>query len=268
MTVKSGIEIFIKTVSVKSTKEAYERDLNRFADYIGFKTDLNALESIQILNYASSLSEFSISYQNRIKGSLKRFFTFLFENQMILSNPSLNLHLIHVRNDFNREIIRKTDCDSILDKIRLESIRNWFLSVMMLKLGLRVSELVSLNISDVLSSELKVTGKGSVTRSIPLNHIRKEIDDYLTWKNPKSNSEELLTSRKGNRLSTNEVRLIVKKHLGTHPHALRHSFATNLLRSGADIRTVQMLLGHESIETTAIYISVDREHTESVLKAA
>ena len=125
-----------------------------------------------------------------------------------------------------------------------------------------------MNVADVLSPELKITGKGNVTRSIPLNHIRKEIEEYLTWKSPKNTNEELFTSRKGNRLSTNEVRLIVKKHLGTHPHALRHSFATNLLRSGADIRTVQMLLGHESIETTAIYLSVDREHTESVLKAA
>ncbi len=268
MTLQSGIEIFTKTVSVVSTREAYGRDLNRFADYIGVKADLEAVESIQILNYVSSLSKYSISYQNRQKGSLKRFFTFCFENQMILSNPSVNLHLIHVRNDFNREIIRKSDYDLLLDKIRIGSTRNWLLSVMMLKLGLRVGELVSLNVSDVLSSELKITGKGNVTRSIPLNHIRKEIEEYLTWKNPKNNSEELFTSRKGNRLSTNEVRLIVKKHLGTHPHALRHSFATNLLRSGADIRTVQMLLGHESIETTAIYLSVDREHTESVLKAA
>ena len=268
MTVQSGIAIFVKTVSVVSTKEAYGRDLNRFADYIGVKTDLSAVESIQILNYVSSLSEFATSYQNRIKGSLKRFFTFLFENQMILSNPSVNLHLIHVRNDFNREIIRKSDYDSILEKIRLESHRNWFLSLIMLKTGLRVSEVCSLNVANVLSSELKITGKGNVTRSIPLNHIRKEIDEYLTWKNPNNNSDELFTSRKGNRLSTNEVRNIIHKYLNTHPHALRHSFATNLLRSGADIRTVQMLLGHESIETTAIYISVDREHTESVLKAA
>ncbi len=268
MTIQSSIEIFVKTVSVGSTKEAYGRDLNRFADYIGVKTDLNAVESIQILNYVSSLSEYSISYQNRQKGSLKRFFTFCFENQMILSNPSLNLHLIHVRNNFNGEIIPKSDYDVLLEKIKIDSVRNWFLTVLMLKTGLRVSELCSLNVSDVLSSELKITGKGKVVRSIPLNHIRKEIEEYLTWKNPKNPSEELFTSRKGNRLSTNEVRLIVKKHLGTHPHALRHSFATNLLRSGANIRTVQMLLGHESIETTAIYISVDREHTESVLKAA
>ena len=107
MTVQSAIQIFVNTISVESTKEAYERDLTRFSTWIGSETDVKSIEPLNIQNFVVTLSEHSVSYQNRIKGSIKRFFTFLFENQMIPSNPSSNLRLIHIRNDFNREIIQK-----------------------------------------------------------------------------------------------------------------------------------------------------------------
>lgn len=267
MTVTSAIEIYVKTVSVKTTREAYERDLNRLADYIGFKTEISALESLKILNFVSSLSNYSIAYQNRFKASIKRFFRFCYENRMISSDPTVSIELKRVKPDFTKVIIQKRDYNHLLNETYSESIRNGFLVELMIKSGLRVSEIVSLNVADVRSNELTVTGKGNMKRVIPLSHIRESIDRYLAYRNA-ADSECLFKSRKGNRLSTNEVRLIVKKHLGTHPHALRHSFATNLLRSGADIKTVQELLGHQDITTTAIYLHTDRERMEEVLKAA
>jgi len=267
MTLESAITIFTKTVSVKTTKDVYERDLRRFAEYIGLKMEITALESIQILNFVSSLSNYSIAYQNRFKASIKRLFSFLYENRMILTNPTVSIELKRVRTDFTKVLIQKKDYIHLLAGTYSESIRNGFLIEFMLKTGLRVSEVVSLNVADVRSNELTVTGKGNVKRIIPLSHIRESINRYLAYRNA-ADSECLFKSRKGNRLSTNEVRLITRKYLGTHPHVLRHSFATNLLRSGADITTVSSLLGHQDITTTAIYLHTDRARMEEVLKAA
>jgi site-specific recombinase XerD len=165
------------------------------------------------------------------------------------------------------EIMERSESDELLKKTYSESIRNGFLIEMMLKTGLRVSELCSLNVSDVKNFEMTVTGKGNITRFIPLNHLKDSIQQYLLFRNG-SDLEPLFMSRKGNRLSTNEVRLIVKKHLSTHPHSLRHSFATNLLQSGADIHVVSKLLGHQDLSTTAIYLHSSRARMEEVLKAA
>jgi integrase/recombinase XerD len=136
--------------------------------------------------------------------------------------------------------------------------------------GMRVSELASLKVRDVEGVDLvRVRGKGDKERVVPLaGQARKWVDRYLDTARPgltKAGSDEhLWLGAKGGPLGARGVRHLVQRRLGTFPHALRHSFATHLLEGGADLRTVQELLGHIELATTQTYTAVSRSH----LKAA
>ncbi|MEX1207416.1 MAG: tyrosine recombinase XerC [Acidimicrobiia bacterium] len=136
--------------------------------------------------------------------------------------------------------------------------------------GMRVSELASLTVDDVKGVDLvRVRGKGDKERVVPLaGQARKWVDRYLETARPglvKADSDRhLWLGAKGGPLGARGVRHLVQRRLGTFPHALRHSFATHLLEGGADLRTVQELLGHIELTTTQTYTAVSRSH----LKAA
>lgn len=131
--------------------------------------------------------------------------------------------------------------------------------------GMRVSELVSLTIRDVGSDTVTVVGKGSKKRVVPLGApARQALDDYLATGRPalagSDAGDALWVGDRGRPMDTRGVRRVVRKHLATFPHAVRHSFATHLLEGGADLRTVQDLLGHTDLATTQIYTAVSRRH--------
>ena len=131
--------------------------------------------------------------------------------------------------------------------------------------GMRVSELVSLTTADVGSDSLTVVGKGNKKRVVPLGGpARKALSDYLSRGRPQlagpDAGQALWVGERGRPMDTRGVRRIVAKHLATFPHAVRHSFATHLLEGGADLRTVQDLLGHSDLATTQIYTAVSRRH--------
>lgn len=136
--------------------------------------------------------------------------------------------------------------------------------------GIRVSELASLRIEDVKGVDLvRVRGKGDKERIVPLaGQARRWVDTYLESARPglakEGSDRHLWLGAKGGPLGTRGVRHLVRRRLGTFPHALRHSFATHLLEGGADLRTVQELLGHIELATTQTYTAVSRSH----LKAA
>lgn len=136
--------------------------------------------------------------------------------------------------------------------------------------GMRVSELASLTIHDVEGVDLvRVRGKGDKERVVPLaGQARKWVDRYLDTARPglmkAGSDQQLWLGAKGGPLGARGVRHLVQRRLGTFPHALRHSFATHLLEGGADLRTVQELLGHIELATTQTYTAVSRSH----LKAA
>jgi site-specific recombinase XerD len=134
--------------------------------------------------------------------------------------------------------------------------------------GLRVSELASLSVKDVRSEMLRIVGKGSKTRVVPLGQAaRTALEAYLADGRPqlvgRATGDALWVGVRGGPLDTRGLRRVVQKRLGTFPHALRHSFATHLLEGGADLRTVQELLGHVELATTQIYTSVSRRHLKS-----
>jgi integrase/recombinase XerC len=136
--------------------------------------------------------------------------------------------------------------------------------------GLRVSETVNINISDFEEEMdfLRVLGKGSKTRLVPMGRFAvSAIKNWLTERNKIDNdSDALFLSSRGTRLSVRSVQLRLKKMATKqglppiHPHMLRHSFATHMLESSGDLRTIQELLGHSSLSTTQIYTKLDYQH--------
>jgi site-specific recombinase XerD len=134
--------------------------------------------------------------------------------------------------------------------------------------GMRVSELVALRVPEVGGDLVRVLGKGSSERVVPLaGAARRALDDYLARGRPRlaagSAGQALWVGTRGGPLDTRGIRRIVRRRLGTFPHAIRHSFATHLLERGADLRTVQELLGHIELDTTQIYTSVTRRHLKA-----
>ena len=134
--------------------------------------------------------------------------------------------------------------------------------------GLRVSELASLRLRDVGSDMLRILGKGSKQRVVPLGRAAQQaVGAYVAEGRPhlagQGAGEALWIGVRGGPLGTRGLRRVVQRRLGTFPHALRHSFATHLLEGGADLRTVQELLGHVELATTQIYTSVSRRHLKS-----
>jgi integrase/recombinase XerC len=135
--------------------------------------------------------------------------------------------------------------------------------------GLRVSECVQLDLVDLEAAELRVRrGKGRKDRVVPLGQkARQALDAWLSRRSElRPNSSAVFLNARGQRVSARSVRRFIDRHAisanvpDTHPHALRHSFATHLLGSGADLRSIQELLGHASIKTTARYAHVDLQY--------
>ena len=146
--------------------------------------------------------------------------------------------------------------------------------------GLRVSEITSLKISDLFFDEgfIKITGKGNKQRFVPIaNATQKYIELYKdTIRNHmtivKGYEDTLFLNRRGKQLTRAMIFTIIKTlaikinlQKNISPHTLRHSFATHLLENGADLRSIQMMLGHESITTTEIYVHLDRKHLTQII---
>lgn len=148
------------------------------------------------------------------------------------------------------------------------SQRDRALVEMLYATGMRVSELAALHVDDVGGEFVTVMGKGSKERALPLGRpARDAIGRYLAEGRPalvaEGTGSELWLGSRGGPLGPRGVRHVLRARLGTHPHALRHSFATHLLENGADLRAVQELLGHVELATTQLYTSVTRQHLKA-----
>lgn len=167
--------------------------------------------------------------------------------------------------------------DSPVDRSDPWALRDQVVLELLYAAGLRVAELCGLDLDDVAleSRTLRVIGKGDKERSVPIHEsCGRWIERYLagarhaTMKEG-SPAQALLFNRRGTRLGTRDVRRILDRRTGvpTHPHALRHTYATHLLDGGADLRVVQELLGHASLQTTQIYTHVSKERLQQVYDA-
>jgi len=220
--------------------------------------------------------------QARIISGLKSFFGYLvFEDYRtdnpldLIESPKIGRKLPDTisENEINQLI-------AAIDLSKAEGERNRAMLETLYGCGLRVSELIGLKLSDLYFEEdfIKVTGKGDKQRFVPISDInkkyiniyRKEVRVHL--KIQEGFQDILFLNRRGKQLTRAMIFTIVKdlaEHIGLRknisPHTFRHSFATHLLENGADLRSIQQMLGHESITTTEVYMHVDRSHLAEVM---
>ena len=270
----------------KNTIENYGFDIERLCLFLETnQIEVSPLkineETIQQFIYAVA-KEVNPRSQARIISGLKSFFNYLVFEDYRNDNP---LELIETPKTGRKlpDTLSVQEIDALIAAIDLssnEGERNRAMLETLYGCGLRVSELVSLKISDLFFEEgfIKITGKGNKERFVPIGKLtqkymqiyQKEVRVNLTIK--KGHEDTLFLNRRGNQLTRAMIFTIIKDlavkinlHKSISPHTLRHSFATHLLENGADLRSIQLMLGHESITTTEIYVHLDRSFLKEVM---
>jgi integrase/recombinase XerD len=270
----------------KNTIDNYTFDIERLCFFL----NENAMtvspikindETIQLFVYSVS-KEVNPRSQARIISGLKSFFSYLIFEDYRSDNP---MELIETPKTGRKlpDTLSVEEIDALISAIDLssnEGERNRAMLETLYGCGLRVSELVSLKISDLFFEEgfIKITGKGNKQRFVPIGNLtQKYIQIYRNFKRThlnikKGQEDTLFLNRRGNQLSRAMIFTIIKDlaiqinlNKSISPHTLRHSFATHLLENGADLRSIQLMLGHESITTTEIYVHLDRRFLTEVI---
>jgi integrase/recombinase XerD len=220
--------------------------------------------------------------QARIISGLKSFFSYLIFEDYRPDNP---LELIETPRIGRKlpDTLSVIDIDRLIAAIDLssnEGERNRAMLETLYGCGLRVSELVSLKISDLFFEEgfIKITGKGNKQRFVPIgSYTQKYIEIYKDnvrshLNIQKGHEDTLFLNRRGRQLTRAMIFTIIKDlavkidlNKTISPHTFRHSFATHLLENGADLRSIQLMLGHESITTTEIYVHLDRKYLSEIM---
>jgi site-specific recombinase XerD len=280
MTLADAVADFVHRIEVERglsshTVEAYERDLSQFVE---FCERLGAVDVVEVTRrmirrYMSQLTTRGYARRSiaRKTSAIRSFFTDAARRGAVEVNPAEGVRQPRRPASLPKALPARGLGD-MLDAIVGEEpadLRDRAILEVLYSSGLRVSELTSLQVSDVGSGELlRVVGKGGKTRVVPVNRsARESVAIYLKKGRPALAGDQayaaLWVGVRGGPLDTRGVRRIVQKRLGTFPHALRHSFATHLLEGGADLRSVQELLGHVELATTQIYTAVSRRHLRS-----
>lgn len=272
----------------KNTIDNYSFDLERLCLFLNQNEIVVSPlkiteETIQQFVYSIS-KQLNARSQARILSGLKSFFNYLIFEEYRLDNP---LELIESPKTGRKlpDTLTLIEIDLLLAAIDLstnEGERNRAILETLYGCGLRVSELVSLKISDLFFEEgfIKITGKGNKQRFVPIGALtQKYIEIYkennrTQLKVKKGFEDTLFLNRRGSQLTRAMIFTIIKNlavkielHKNISPHTLRHSFATHLLENGADLRSIQLMLGHESITTTEIYVHLDRKFLSEVIHA-
>jgi len=266
------------------TITAYHKDLEQFGVFLS--QEGMAIEQItyrDLRYYMACLQKqqtLKKSTLSRKTAALKSFCKFLYREGYLehnpadlLSAPKKEKHLPTVIN----EIDMMQFLDDFLQGDEPFQLRNKAIFELLYSSGLRVSELVGLDVPQVTKQRgiLRVLGKGSKERVVPIGQqAQLAIEHYLEYGRPsliKQETEALFLNQQGGRLTSRGVAYIleqlIKQGALTYkvtPHAFRHSFATHLLDHGADLRVIQELLGHESLSTTQIYTEVSRSHLQQI----
>jgi integrase/recombinase XerD len=260
------------------------RKLYRFFNNADSSLDLSEVNESYLKEFIYQISEFiEASTQSRLLSGLRMFFKYLQLENIIEYNP---MELIESPKISRRlpDVLTVDEIDKMIANIDLsspEGERNRAIIETLYGCGLRVSELINLHLSDLFFDEgfVKVTGKGDKQRFVPISdYTKKYINIYVDAirKHQKIHpdfEDVLFLNRRGKQLTRVMIFYIIKDLIAKaninkkiSPHSLRHSFATHLLENGADLRSIQLLLGHESITTTEIYLHLDRKALHETLK--
>ncbi|MFL2690080.1 MAG: tyrosine recombinase XerC [Gammaproteobacteria bacterium] len=264
----------VKNLS-NNTANSYLRDLKKFSDFV---EKLNISKYSEITDdicsawigdlFTKNINPRSIQ---RHISSAKGFFKFLKKNNVVNSSPFELITAPKTPNNLP-EVLSPEDVEQLLNfkPTSVVEIRDLAIIELIYSSGLRVSETVSIDLNDFEEdmSFLRILGKGSKTRLVPVGKYAKSaINEWLIERNKIINSTNaLFLNSRGKRISIRSVQLRLRKMAlkqglaPIHPHMLRHSFATHMLESSGDLRTIQELLGHSSLSTTQIYTKLDYQH--------
>ena len=264
----------------KNTLEAYRRDLTLFGDWLErarARTLLDTREEDLSAYFAFRYAQARLrsSSQARLHSSLKRFFQFALRESRLAADPTLKLDTPKKPQRFPRSL-SEADVEALLAAPPVESalgLRDRAMLEMLYATGLRVSELVALALLEVDQDMgvVRVFGKGEKERMVPIGEEASAwLTRYLKDGRPqllaRAQSDAVFLTARGAAMTRQAFWYLLKKYARValpgrplSPHTLRHAFATHLLNHGADLRVVQMLLGHADISTTQIYTHVARE---------
>ena len=269
----------------ENTIKAYSNDCQDFNKWLSSNKRYRAVAATEadIENYLKHLRVIDLSNSsiNRKLSSLKHFFNYLSKTKLLKSNPVMN-----ISGPKNSKVLPKSlsiiDVNSLIeapDCSNFIGLRDRAMIELMYATGVRISELINLEYSniDLNRSLIKVMGKGGKERMIPFG------DDALTWlinyiefrrkNNLSLNSRDFFISQQGKKITRqafwHRIKIYLKASglsMDVSPHTLRHAFATHLLNNGADLRSVQMLLGHSDLSTTQIYTHIAKQRLSDMVK--
>lgn len=271
----------------QNTIDSYTRDLEKLTLFL----NNNKIDSSPIAIDESIVQRFIYEIakqvnprsQARIISGLRSFFDYLVFEDYRKTNPTDLIEAPKIGRKLP-DTLSEDEINELISAIDLshpQGERNRTIIETMYSCGLRVSELITLKISDLYFEEgfIKVTGKGNKERFVPIHYNAQKyisfyINDIRSHLTPKKGFEDtLFLNRRGNGL-TRQMIFTILKNLSVEinlnkkisPHTLRHSFATHLLKNGADLRAIQQMLGHESITTTEVYVHLDKSYLKEVVE--
>jgi integrase/recombinase XerD len=266
----------------KNSLAAYGRDLRHFGHWLNDQQiDLERLERLQIVKYFQSLRGAGISARSiaRALAAIRGLFRFLVSERHLKVDPTENLENPKLWSNLPKAI-QPDEVELLLaapDRSTPDGLRDAAMLELLYATGLRVSELINVRIDDVVldAGFLRTIGKGSKERIVPFGDTAKDvIVEYMRRGRPdfdRFSDPHLFLSRRGRPMSRQAFWMKIVAHARNagiraqiSPHVLRHSFATHLLENGADLRSVQMMLGHADISTTQIYTHVSRARLQKL----
>jgi integrase/recombinase XerD len=265
----------------RNTLESYERDLRKYFEFMEKKTP-DDIKQQDILDFLTSLSEngMAVPSSARCLSSIRGFHKYLLTDSLTATDPTVNIDAPHgwIRLP---KTLSSSEVETLLNQPDMTTtlgIRDKAMLEVLYAAGLRVSELVGLRLQDMNLERgfVVVAGKGSKERAVPLGEVALDrLKEYLDRSRPlllkgQASDAVFVSSRRcqlTRQMLWERIKHYVRKAGMTRnvsPHTLRHSFATHLLDSGADLRAVQAMLGHSDISTTQIYTHVSRERLKRI----
>lgn len=291
MSMEQQIEGYLAYLSVErglaqNTLDAYGRDLRAYARFLQ-KHNLTSFQDTEkeaVRAYLEQLHNLgrASSTISRNLAAIKSFYQFLVEENVIDKDPTVHLESPKVDKRLPR-VLNLSEVEALLNQPSLENapgMRDKAMLEVIYATGIRVSELVSLDVTDINleAGYLRCLGKGDKERIVPLGSVAiRFLELYLQAARPemvkRSGETALFVNHHGRRLTRQGFWKILKRYaqeanidVNITPHTLRHSFATHLLENGADLRSVQEMLGHADISTTQIYTHITRNRLQEVYR--
>ncbi len=270
-----------------STVTSYRNDINQFLDFVEKKgiNDAAVIGKHDVIDYLFEMKiKYDPSSSARKLSAIKTFFKFLSLEKNIKHNPASELEAPRLNKKLP-DVLSEAEMTGLLEGITTltpEGLRDRAILEIMYATGMRISEVVNLKIHDydTVAQYIRCMGKGSKERIIPVGKVAADwVDEYidktrrLILEKTETASGELFLNKKGKKFSRVWLWKIITRRVAEAglrkeitPHTIRHSFATHLLTHGADLRSVQEMLGHSSISTTQIYTHIDRSRLREVHK--